>query len=140
MHIFCLSLFLLKVMFLSDLSTSIFSRLQSLQPYLVLNFDLVWFKISHFILKSVLLSFKFQMQSNSSVACLLLILLNEDFWSLYLCLKVIPVDPKYCSVVLSVVIVALYVVLEIRHSYTIYAFSIENKIYIFQEQFPKLII
>ena len=36
-------------------------------------------------------------------------------WFLYLCLKVFPVDPKYCLVVLSVVIVALYIMLEIKH-------------------------
>ena len=36
-------------------------------------------------------------------------------WFLYLFLKVFPVDPKYCLVVLSVVIVALYIMLEIKH-------------------------
>ena len=115
MHIFCLWLFLLSVMFLSYLSISIFSRLQSLQPYLVLNFDLVLFKVFYFISKFISLSSKFQIQFDSSVVCLFLLLLNEDLWLLCLCLKLFPVDPKYCLVVLSVVIVALYIMLEIKH-------------------------
>ena len=47
---FCLSLFLFSVTFLSDFSISIFSKLQSLQPNLVLNFNFVLFNISHLIL------------------------------------------------------------------------------------------
>ena len=34
--------------------------------------------------------------------------LNEDLWFLYVSLKLFPVDPNYCLVVLLVVIVALY--------------------------------
>ena len=51
----------------------------------------------------------------SSVVCLLLMLLNEDLRFLYLCLKVFLVDPKYCLVVLLVVVVALYIMFETRH-------------------------
>ena len=47
--------------------------------------------------------------------CILLILLNNDLWFLYFCLKLRPVDPQYYLVVLSVLIVALYIKLEIRH-------------------------
>ena len=84
---FCLLLFLLSVMFFVNF---IFFRLQSLQFNLVLNFYLFPFKISHFL--------KFQLYFNNSVVCLLLILLNEDLWFLYLCLKLFPVDPEYCLV------------------------------------------
>ena len=51
----------------------------------------------------------------SSVVCLLLILFNDDLWFLDLCLKVLPVDPKYCFVVLFDVIVSLYIMFETRH-------------------------
>ena len=48
--------------------------------------------------------------------CLLLILLNDDLWFLCLCLKVFPVDPIYCFVVLFDVTVALYIIFDTRHS------------------------
>ena len=47
--------------------------------------------------------------------CLLLILLNDDLWFLYLSLKVFPVDPIYCFVVLFDVTVALYIIFDTRH-------------------------
>ena len=47
--------------------------------------------------------------------CLFLMLLIEDLWFVFLFLKLFSVNPKYCLVVLLVVIVALYIILQIRY-------------------------
>ena len=72
-----------------------FSERHRLQRFNSLEYALAWAAMDHLISKAFSLSFKFQMNLESSVLVRCLSCLNDCVWPLYRCLKEFSVRPKY---------------------------------------------